>query len=116
VVRAALNRYGSRADAASIDNVDWKALQQAVRIVDEGITLLTQKKLHFPFEPDYCKYLLSIKRGEIAHKSVTDDLQRKVEYLKELEAGSTLPENTIELKKALDCWLAQKLRNFYGVK
>jgi hypothetical protein len=41
VAEGLINKYGTRANQASESNVDWKAMMHAVRIIDEGIELLS---------------------------------------------------------------------------
>lgn len=91
-VDAQLKKYGSRADAASVDNVDWKATMHALRVVDEGISLLKERSLKFPFNPEYVELLLSIKRGELPYAEVIDMLNVRLDELKVLEAESELPK------------------------
>lgn len=109
-------KYGSRSDAATADNVDWKATMHALRIVDEGLALLLHKQLTFPFNAEYRDRLLSIKRGEVDIDLIKDELDRKLTQLKEVEQTTTLPAGTPELKASFDLWLVTQLRNeFYKV-
>jgi hypothetical protein len=116
VVNTNLKKYGSRADAASIDNVDWKAVMHARRVVDEGISILTDRKLSFPFNKEYVDFLLSIKRGELPREEVFSELNSRLEILKTLEANSTLPKKSVELSNTLDVWLLEWLRIWYGLE
>ena len=113
VVKAALKRYGSRADAASVDIADWKALAHAVRIVHEGNVLLTTHKLSFPFKAEYCQHLLNIKNGGISFEEVSRELNTELERLKTLEKTCPLPIGSEEMKRELDNWLASWMRTFY---
>ena len=115
VASAVIKKYGSRADDASVDNVDWKATMHALRVVDEGIALLDQGRLTFPFEPDYVAKLLSIKRGEVPLADVTTELNLKVDRLKDLETTTGLRKLTPELAAEFEVWLAQWMRRFYNV-
>jgi len=116
VVNSLLKKYGSRADAASESNVDWKATMHALRIVDEGLMLLEHHKLQFPFEQAYVDRLLSIKRGEVDLKEVTEELSAKLDRLKDLEKSSTLPSLTPEMQAAFEGYMAWWLREFYEIK
>jgi hypothetical protein len=115
VVQSHLNKYGSRADAASIDNVDWKATMHALRVVDEGIALLTKRNLEFPFSPDYVDFLLQIKNGQLPYNIVIDMINERLDVLKTLEAESTLPKKSPEMSLQMDAWLAEWMRTWYGI-
>lgn len=114
-VQAQLSKYGSRADAASIDNVDWKATMHALRVVDEGISLLTDKTLVFPFCDEYVNLLLNIKGGQLPYPDVIEMINHRLDVLKDLEAKSELPKKTPELSNKLDEWLANWMHDFYGI-
>jgi hypothetical protein len=115
VINAQLKKYGSRADAASIDNVDWKSTMHAIRVVDEGISLLKTKSLRFPFEKDYVDFLLSIKHGELEYNHVIDCINIRLDELKRLEEDSHLPKKTPELTEMMERWLAEWMRIFYTI-
>jgi hypothetical protein len=115
VLDALIGKYGSRADQASENNVDWKATMHALRIVDEGIDLLQNHKLSFPFRSDYVIRLLQIKRGELPLDPIKNELATKLELLKDLEKTTKLPEYNQELREKFDKWLASWMRRFYHV-
>jgi hypothetical protein len=115
VVNAQLKKYGSRADAASIDNVDWKATSHALRVVEEGITLLKDRNLIFPFNKEYVDLLVSIKLGKLPYNEVIDMINVRLDELKALEVVSTLPKSSPELAESLNTWLAEWLRQWYGL-
>ena len=115
VVDALEKRYGSRADAATVDNVDWKATMHALRIVDEGLQLLEHHKMSFPFSKDYVEYLLDVKFGRVDLALVKEVLDEKLELLKTLEKTTSLQPLTQELTKEFEVWLAQWMRRFYQV-
>jgi hypothetical protein len=115
VLDALIGKYGSRADQASENNVDWKATMHALRIVDEGIDLLQNHKLTFPFRADYVTILLQIKRGELPLDPIKNELTAKLELLKGLEKTTKLPEYNQELREKFDKWLASWMRRFYHV-
>jgi hypothetical protein len=114
VVEALEKRYGTRADAASADNVDWKATMHALRVVDEGLQLLEFGTMTFPFSQNYVDYLLDVKHGNVDLALVKDELDEKLERLKALEQTTTLRPLTQELKQEFDKWLAQWMRRFYS--
>lgn len=124
VVSAALKRYGSRADAASVDNVDWKAMMHAARIVQEGLVLFQRldndhpgyRGLEFPYFPDYCAWLLSIKRGELDVETVRSLIADGVDDLKRLSAESNYSELNLELQLEFNEWLLGWLRKFYNLE
>lgn len=111
-----IKKYGSRADAASETNVDWKATMHALRIVDEGLSLLEHHTLKFPFEADYVAKLLSIKRGEVPLADVTKELTEKLDRLKELEKTTSLPAYDQRMQQQFDDWMAVQLRKFYDLR
>lgn len=115
VVEALEKRYGTRADAASADNVDWKATMHALRVVDEGLQLLETHQMTFPFKPDYVEKLLAVKRGEVDLDVVKAELDEKLTQLKTLEQTTTLRPHTQEMTKEFEQWLATWMRRFYNV-
>ena len=115
VVEGNIKKYGSRADAASVDNVDWKASMHALRVVEEGIALLKNRLLVFPFPPDYAEFLLQIKHGELPYKQVINIINARLDLLKTLEAESALPKKSPELLKELDAFLLGWLKHWYSV-
>lgn len=115
VVEALEKRYGTRADAASADNVDWKATMHALRVVDEGLQLLETHQMKFPFNQDYVEKLLAVKRGEVDLDLVKAELDEKLTRLKTLEQTTTLRPHTQEMTKEFELWLATWMRRFYNV-
>jgi hypothetical protein len=107
--------YGKRAESASIDNVDWKAMMHAIRISDEAIWLMDNniQNIQFPYQPEYVKELLSIKHGERSIEDVRSMLDDKLELLRSLEKTSNLPSLTPELETKFEEWLFEKLVEFY---
>lgn len=116
VLNALKDKYGTRANQASTDNVDWKAMMHAVRIVDEGIALLQEKQLTFPFHITYTKFLLDIKRGVVPLEQVKDILTTKLDKLKSLESTSTLPEADEVFQAEFKEWMIVKMREFYSLE
>lgn len=115
VINALESKYGSRSDAATASNVDWKATMHALRIVDEGIQILTNKKLSFPFDIGYATQLLSIKHGELPLDPIREELASKLDTLKELEKSTTLPTCDAEFMKKFDAWMVGWLHKFYKI-
>ena len=116
VLKTIENKYGSRAERASESNVDWKATMHALRIVDEGIAILQDHKIDFPFHENYVEYLLKIKNGQIPLEQVKDEISEKLELLKDLEKNTTLPQYTVELNLKFEEWLASWMYRFYGIE
>lgn len=114
VLKTMMDKYGSRAEQAREINVDWKAMMHALRIVDEGLALLTTHKLKFPFPPATVEHYLRVKRGEIDIELVRADLGSKLERLKQLEANTTL-KTSAELQAEFDTWLESWMFKFYSV-
>lgn len=116
MVKAMLEKYGDRVKAAAADAqaVDWKATMHALRIVDEGVSLLSGKGLSYPFEPDYVTYLLQIKRGERDHAEIIEQINFKLAKLQDLADIATLPKHTQELRQELEDWLLSWLKLFYA--
>lgn len=115
VLYAIRDKYGARADTASDTNVDWKATMHALRIVDEGLQILSEHSLIFPFKPDYVARLLSIKRGELPLEPIKEELALKLDALKELEKLTELPACNAEFLKEFDVWMVDWLHKFYKI-
>lgn len=115
VIKSHLKKYGSRADAASVDNVDWKATGHALRIVDEGISLLKNRWLEFPFNSEYADLLLQIKKGQLPYESVIALINKRLDELKTLEAESSLPKKSPALVTEMEHWLAEWVRIWYSI-
>lgn len=108
-------KYGNRADQATADNVDWKATMHALRIVNQGVELLSTGKMTFPFEQTYVDKLLSIKRGEVPLADVTAELNAGLDKMKALELSTSLQPGSNERRVELDVWLASWMRRFYNL-
>lgn len=115
VAKTIIGKYGNRAAAAVADHVDWKAMMHAVRIVDEGIALLSTSWLTFPLPQADVDHLLMIKRGELPIQAVKDELEDKLARLQELKLTTKLPPISLELYAELDEWLLGWLKRFYKV-
>lgn len=115
VLLTMMGKYGARAEQAREMNVDWKAMMHALRIVDEGLELLQNRVLTFPFKPETVAYYLSVKRGEVDIDLVRAELGEKLERLKVLEQTTTL-KSSKELQAQFDAWLESWMYKFYGLK
>jgi hypothetical protein len=114
-VQATINKYGARAKAAQEDEIDWKATAHALRIIYEGISLLSNKGLSFPMGKEYVDYFLDIKAGRIDHKLVMEEISTKMDELKFIQLHSSLPEKTFELETDMMYnWLYPWLLKFYN--
>lgn len=110
-----VKKYGDRANAASVDNVDWKAMMHAVRICNMGIAILEHHQLHLPFNQNYVDELLQIKRGEVPLENVKQQISNLLDRLKDLQETTTLPKHTPELEADFEKWLAGWMRKFYFI-
>lgn len=117
VVDTLIKKYGSRADAASQDNVDWKATMHAVRIIDEGLELLEHKTITLPRPPATVARLLQIKRGELPLEPIKDELVAKLDRLKDVAATCGLPSSSDpQFKAELEKFTLSWLREFYNTR
>lgn len=116
VVKRAVEKYGNRANEASVDNVDWKAMMHAVRIVSEGCALLSTKKLTFPLDSATVAHLLDIRQGRVDIDVVRNELDDKLRVLKKLEAETNLPTTTPEFTTQFEQWLQNWMYWFYDIE
>jgi hypothetical protein len=114
-IRSKIEGYGDRAKATAENEVDFKAVSHAIRVIDEGIELLTKKSLTFPFDAGYCNYLLNIKTGNVSREEAFSEVNEKLEKVKNLEMTSTLPKITPQFFKNFEEWLASWMRKFYEI-
>jgi hypothetical protein len=84
-----------------------------VRIVDEGIELLSTGALRLPLAPEKAQRLLSIRRGEIPLDMIKAELEAKLDSLKTLEQTSVLPASSPQKAAELDAWLQTWMMRFY---
>jgi len=108
-------KYGHRAQQASEMDGDWKAIMHAVRVIYEGITLLSGKPLVFPFDPETVEHLLEIKRGERGSEDVFGEIDRGLEELNTAKQNSPYPESSNDLTAGMEEWLVGWLEGFYGL-
>jgi hypothetical protein len=112
-IQALIARYGDRAKKAAETAADWKATMHALRIVNEGIVLMSGGTLEYPYSPEYVKQLLRIKAGEYRYEVVTRLLDIRLAALQKLSDESPLPKLTAELRLEFEEWLLRWTRKFY---
>lgn len=101
------DQFGNRARKAS-DNVDWKALSHALRVILEIKELLTDSFITFPLKD--AQYLLEIKQGDWEVDSVVNHLETLIIEIDDLLL-------TTSLNKTVDQQLVnQFILNLYGEK
>lgn len=116
IVNVQVAKFGTRAKDAAQSTADWKAVSHALRIVNEGIDLLSGKKLKYPYTSDYAEYLKSIRRGEHPIEKIREQILVGVDTLKTLSLESKLPALTVELRKEYEEWILPWLKKFYGLE
>ncbi len=76
-----LDMYGHRSRQAQKEaGVDWKGMYHAVRILDQGLELMTTGELVFPLA--HRERYLKIRNGELALEQVQDEFEERLEVLK----------------------------------
>jgi len=81
-------QYGDRARKA-VDNIDWKALSHALRVVLEVRELLSTNFIKFPLADK--SYLMDIKAGKLPVDDVIASLESYIGDVDELLKSTTLP-------------------------
>jgi len=81
-------KYGDRACKA-VDNIDWKALSHALRVVLEVRELLSTNFIEFPLADN--SYLMEIKAGKLPVDDVIASLESCIGDVDELLKSTTLP-------------------------
>lgn len=82
--------YGARARAAATnDGIDWKALMHAVRIGNEAVELLKDRRITFP-RPE-AAHLISIRTGALPYQQVAEEIEQLVIDIEAASNESTLP-------------------------
>jgi predicted nucleotidyltransferase len=104
-------RYGERVKKAQGEEVDWKALSHAVRVVRQAVSLLKYGELTFPLV--YAEMLVDIKEHRMTFEEATGIFTELNTRMEELQKTTTLPEKTPELKKEFEEWLADQLINYW---
>lgn len=115
-VDSIISKYGKRSEEASGQNWDTKATAHALRIICEGIQLLEEKNLTYPYREIDCGFYKSVRQGKESFDFVKSLIDTNMDYLVKLEKESTLPKLTPELRNELEIWLLGWLRKFYGLE
>ena len=90
VFKRVFDEYGARAlQAESNENIDYKALCHAVRVLTEAKELLTTGSITFPLIN--CDLLLKIRLGQMAYKEIAEIIEQGMEELKIIQEHSKLP-------------------------
>lgn len=108
-----VEKYGHRAKKAQAQEVDWKALSHAIRIVYQANEILEHHELEFPL--DIADYLLAVKRGCVSFADAVGVFEMLNTGMERLLETTTLPEKTPELRQEFELWLINKLKNFYAI-
>lgn len=102
-------RYGERVKRAQGEEVDWKALSHAVRVVRQAVSLLQHKQIKFPLPS--AQLLTDIKNQQLSFAEATSIFAELNTRMEELQKTTELQEKTPELKAHFDTWLANTLIN-----
>jgi hypothetical protein len=113
IIKRIINKYSARATAASKQNIDWKAISHALRLINEGIALLSVHYLTFPYDAEYAMFLRNIKAGAYSYDSIKNQILDGLYTLQQLKKQSDLPSLTATLRFEYTCWLTSWLRVFY---
>lgn len=81
--------YGSRARAAS-DNVDWKAMSHALRVILEVEELISECFITFPLKQK--EYIYKVKQGTIPAVEVIGILEEKIKLIDTLMLDTKLAD------------------------
>ena len=106
-----VEKYGHRAKKAQAQEVDWKALSHAIRIVCQANKILEYHKLEFPLSN--ANYLLAVKRGDVSFDEAVGIFEMLNNTMERLLQTTTLPEKTPELREQFELWLINRLKEFY---
>lgn len=91
IMRRVVADYGVRAvQAESQQGVDWKALSHAVRVATQGLTLLETGRIAFPAAN--VERVRAIKRGDVPHGDVMDEIEALLSRVQSAAERSTLPD------------------------
>lgn len=82
--------YGERArQAETNNNIDWKAIMHAVRVLHEAEEILTSHTITYP-RPE-AELLLQIRKGELPYAVAATILEDGLERIETVAKNSTLP-------------------------
>lgn len=110
-------KYGSRAESSeNAKGVDWKATAHAIRITQQAIELLKNRRLHFPFDKTRVDHLLNIKHGNVPFDDVAKELADLFDKLDEAKDISSLQEASPALNDKFEAWLKRWMIRVYEIK
>lgn len=97
------NNYGERSKSAKENNnIDWKAVSHAVRVMIQGKELLDTGHITLPLRPEHTELLLKIKKGEMDFVTeVQPIVESRMQDLLEAEKCSKLPLDVTAAKNAM---------------
>lgn len=100
------DRYGKRAEEASTNKADFKAISHTYRVIYEVMMIARTGDLKFPFDEDIKNKIMDVKLGKVAVEKCYDELEELVKEAEELIQKSDLPEViSNETRKFFDSWL-----------
>lgn len=100
------DRYGKRAEEASTNKADFKAISHAYRVIYEVMSIAKTGDLQFPFTEDIKNKIMDIKLGKVTVEKCYDELEILVKEAEELLQKSDLPEKiSNETRKFFEDWL-----------
>jgi hypothetical protein len=97
--------YGSRARAA-VDNIDWKALSHALRVILEVEELIGMSFITFPLKER--DFVFKVKKGNVPIAEVMAILDEKIKQIDKLMLSTTLAE------KQDETFVKKLLLKYYG--
>lgn len=100
-------RYGERVKNARGEEIDWKALAHAVRVVSQAVDLLKTHNLKFPLANS--QLLLDIRQEKLSFDESIAIFTRLNTELEELSKSTSLQPRTEELKNRFETWLSNWL-------
>jgi len=113
-----LKTYGHRQKSVLSNNVEYKGLYHALRLMYEASDILKEGKLNIPFSKDRYNLLLKVKNGNIDKDSLFTLINRELDNLTLLENNVTI-DNKKQVRDIVDKLLfkisgREELR-YYGV-
>lgn len=100
------DRYGKRAEEASTNKADFKAISHAYRVIYEVMMIAKTGDLQFPFSADIKNKIMNVKLGKVSVGKCYDELEGLVQEAEEAILKSELPEKIgNETRKFFDNWL-----------
>jgi hypothetical protein len=97
--------YGSRARAAS-NNVDWKAMSHALRVILEVEELVSECFITFPLKQK--EYIYKVKQGAIPVAEVLEILEEKIGCIDTLMLNTKLADSQDE------AFVKELILKYYG--